>query len=310
MRRGVAAAILAVAAAAAAAAAVIVAVTASGPGGPGHGAGPARPARARAGAAASYYLSLGDSLSRGVQPDRAGASVPTGQGYPDQLYAMLRPGHPGLRLVKLGCPGETTGTMIHGGICRYRAGSQLAAAVRFLRAHRGRVSLITIDIGANDPNSCIFHPSLGSAARCVQSTIPGAVRNLATILRTLRAAAGPRVRVIGMSYYVPELAEWRNGLVGQALARLSERLAAGYNNLLAGAYAAAGARVADVAGAFRTADFAGQVSLPAAGPVPRNVALICSWTWACARPPRGPNQHANSAGYRVIARAFRQADLR
>jgi hypothetical protein len=43
--------------------------------------------------------------------------------------------------------------------------------------------------------------------------------------------------------------------------------------------------------------------------VPRNVALICTWTWACARPPRGPNEHANSAGYRVIARAFRQAVL-
>ena len=223
---------------------------------------------------------------------------------------MLRPGDRALRLVKLGCPSETTGTMLHGGICRYRAGSQLAAAVRFLRAHRGRVSLVTIDIGANDPNSCIFHPSLGNAARCVESTIPGAVRNLARILRTLRAAAGPGVRIIGMSYYVPELAEWRNGLVGQAMARLSERLAAGYNNLLAGAYSTAGARVADVAGAFRSADFAGQVSLPAAGPVPRNVSLICSWTWACARPPRGPNQHANSAGYRVIARAFRQADLR
>jgi hypothetical protein len=51
------------------------------------------------------------------------------------------------------------------------------------------------------------------------------------------------------------------------------------------------------------------VAGPAAGPVPRNVALICTWTWACARPPRGPSEHANSAGYRVIARAFRQADL-
>jgi hypothetical protein len=112
-----------------------------------------------------------------------------------------------------------------------------------------------------------------------------------------------------MSYYVPELAEWRNGLAGRVLARLSEQLAAGYNHLLAGAYAAAGARVADVAGAFRTADFTSQASGPAAGPVPRSVALLCTWTWACARPPRGPNEHANSAGYRVIARAFRQAGL-
>ena len=38
---------------------------------------------------ATYYLALGDSLSQGVQPDAAGTSVPTGQGYPDQLYACL-----------------------------------------------------------------------------------------------------------------------------------------------------------------------------------------------------------------------------
>src|ERR1700684_457052 len=80
-------------------------------------------------APASYYLALGDSLSQGVQPNAAGTSVETRQGYAIQVYAALLPGHPGLRLVKLGCPGETTSTMIHGGICRYRGGSQLAAAV-------------------------------------------------------------------------------------------------------------------------------------------------------------------------------------
>src|ERR1700679_464567 len=79
-------------------------------------------------APASYYLALGDSLSQGVQPDSAGTSVETGQGYADQLYAMLRRSQPALRLVKLGCPGETTATMIHGGICKYGDGSQLGAA--------------------------------------------------------------------------------------------------------------------------------------------------------------------------------------
>lgn len=64
----------------------------------------------------SYYLALGDSLSQGVQPDAAGASVETGQGYPDLVYATLLASHPALRLVRLGCPGETTQTMMHGGI--------------------------------------------------------------------------------------------------------------------------------------------------------------------------------------------------
>lgn len=55
-------------------------------------------------AAASYYLSLGDSLAQGVQPNAAGTDVETNRGYPNQLYAALRPGDPGLQLVKLGCP--------------------------------------------------------------------------------------------------------------------------------------------------------------------------------------------------------------
>jgi hypothetical protein len=37
------------------------------------------------------------------------------------------------------------------------------------------------------------------------------------------------------------------------------------------------------------------------------VARICTWTWECAAPPVGPNEHANQAGYAVIARTFRAA---
>src|SRR5579862_5239328 len=134
--------------------------------------GPARSSRpAVRTVPANYYLALGDSLSQGVQPDAAGTSVETGQGYPDQLYAMLRPSQPTLRLVKLGCPGETTATMIHGGICRYPAGSQLAAAVAFLTAHRGHVRLVTIDIGANDPEDCGW-TSLPSITHCVGTDFP------------------------------------------------------------------------------------------------------------------------------------------
>ena len=47
--------------------------------------------------------------------------------------------------------------------------------------------------------------------------------------------------------------------------------------------------------------------MPGIGQVPRNVALVCQWTWECVAPPRGPDQHANEAGYGVIARTFLQA---
>jgi lysophospholipase L1-like esterase len=256
--------------------------------------------------ATTYYLALGDSLSQGVQPDSAGTSVETRQGYANQLYAMLRRSQPSLRLVKLGCPSETTATMIHGGICHYPGGSQLAAAVAFLSAHRGQVRLVTIDIGANDPEDCSLS-SLDTIATCVKTDIPAAVSNLDTILARLRAAAGPDVRIVGMSYYLPALAEWRNGPPGQAIAWVSERLAVAYNDVLDGAYASSGVRVANVFGAFQTSNFGNPATVPGIGTVPRNVALICQWTWECANPPRGPNQHANQAGYGVIARAFLSA---
>jgi lysophospholipase L1-like esterase len=248
----------------------------------------------------SYYLALGDSLSRGVQPDAAGASVPTAQGYPDLVYATLRASHPALRLVRLGCPGETTQTMMHGGICHYSAGSQLAAATAFLRAHRGHVFLVTIDIGANDLEDCGSEPSLTKLASCM-GQLPKATANVAGILASLRAAAGPGVRIVGMNYYLPALAEWRSGLLGHMTAQLSEKFAVAYDDLLKRAYGQAGITVADVFGAFETTNFGDPVTVPGVGSVPRNVARICQWTWECAAPPRGPNQHANAAGYRVMA---------
>jgi hypothetical protein len=112
---------------------------------------------------------------------------------------------------------------------------------------------------------------------------------------------------VGMSYYLPELAEWRDGVVGHAIAWASERLAVAYNDLLDQAYDQAHVKVADIFGAFDTSDFGNPVTLPGVGSVPRNVARICEWTWECAPRPRGPNQHANPAGYRVIASAILRA---
>ena len=101
-----------------------------------------------------HYLALGDSLAVGIQPDASGTNVPTDQGYPDQLAAMLQWRDRDLWLVKLGCSGDTMmGFVINGGICSYPGGgTQLTAAAQFLRQHRGQVGLVTIDIGANDLN--------------------------------------------------------------------------------------------------------------------------------------------------------------
>jgi lysophospholipase L1-like esterase len=274
-------------------------------------------------ASTSFYLSLGDSLAQGVQPSLAGNDVVTPRGYPDLLAARLQPRLPHLRLVKLGCPGETTVTMISGGICSYPAGSQLGQAVKFLRSHRGRTALVTIDIGGNDPNSCVLGQSPASILPCLSSRIPQTGRNLSAIMARLRSAAGPRVTIVGMTYYVPELGLWRDGQSGRRIAILTGAIAAGANQMMTVRYRHYGARVADVFAAFHTEDFGNRAKAAnqpgqadrarqaryasrAASPafVPPNVAAICALTWMCAQPPRGPNEHANDAGYRVIARAF------
>jgi lysophospholipase L1-like esterase len=258
----------------------------------------------------AYYLSLGDSLAQGIQPNQYGQDKPTASGYPDQLARRLRGGIGDLQLVKLGCSGETTSTMIHGGICRYPAGSQLAEATSFLRSHHGEVALITIDIGANDPNSCVLRARPATVLPCMTGRIRHTEGNLSFILARLRAAAGPRVLLVGMTYYVPELGLWNSDPTGKEIAVITDDFASTVNRQLTTRYERYGARVANVFGAFRSADFTfgrpvtqsgGQGQMPA-GPV--NVSIICALTWMCVQPPQGPNEHANDAGYRVIAGAF------
>ncbi|HSV68225.1 MAG TPA: SGNH/GDSL hydrolase family protein [Mycobacteriales bacterium] len=259
-------------------------------------------APAGAGHGASYYLSLGDSLSVGVQPDAGGHNQLTDDGYADQLYARLAESDRRLRLVKLGCSGETTSTLLDGGICDYgAAGSQLAAAVAFLRAHRGRVELVTIDVGANDITPCATPAGIDAA--CVVRVLALLSANLTRIMAGLRAVA-PHVEIRAMTYYDPFLAAWLTGPSGQALAVASIGLTVVLNATLSGVYLRYGARIVDVQGAFSTTDLATQVPGPGGSAIPLAVARICAWTWMCAPAPVGPNVHANKAGYAVIADAF------
>lgn len=259
--------------------------------------------------ALSYYVSLGDSLAQGVQPTSKGVDIRTRYGYPNQLYTALHPGNPGLRLEKLGCPGETTTTMLKGGICKYADGSQLAQAVAFLKAHAGHIQLVTIDIGANDLNPCLVLTSLPKLIACLNKQIPLAVRNLSTIMGALRKA-DPKGKIIGMSYYDPELADWLLGTkAARTLAEDSIALATAFNGQLGGVYKHFGAPVANVFKAFGTTLFKQHSTLPAFGVLPRDVALICSYTWECAAKPVGPNEHANILGYGLIANTFLTTDL-
>jgi lysophospholipase L1-like esterase len=250
--------------------------------------------------AVHYYLSLGNSLAASFQPNGDDT-----HGYAEQLYASLVAADPKLKLVKLGCGGESTVSMRFGsqyptvvlscGYPRdykdlYPKGTQLTEAVSFLQAHKGKVALVTIDIGSNDLSrfdaqgnivSCLFEQA-GCATQTARM-----VANLSAILAELRAAAGPDVPIVGMSYYdvfAPLCVS------DPSLLFVCSRVDA-YNVTLIDTYAAAGDPVADVAGAFENDNLVNAA------------AHVCAWTWFCSI----SNVHPNTAGYGVIAQAYLDA---
>jgi lysophospholipase L1-like esterase len=241
----------------------------------------------------TYYLALGDSLAVGVQPSGHG-DVNTNQGYADDLYALYRLRVPGLRLAKLGCSGETSTTMIQGGICYPVGGGQLDAAVAFLATHR--VALITLDIGGDDVYQCYQSADISS---CVSGALPTLGSNLVYILGRLRLAAG-KTPIIAMNYYDPFLAVWVDGTAGKTLAEESVPATDGFNEVLEGVYGSFHVPVADVAKAFRVDSTALVPDLN----IPVSTLLALTWTWMGAPAPFGPDIHPNAAGYVVIAGAF------
>jgi len=197
--------------------------------------------------------------------------------------------------------------MINGGICTYPMGSQLKQAVAFISKHHASIKLITIDIGANDLNPCVALTDPTKLLKCLEKAFNVIGTNLATIMATLTAAGGSNLPpTIGMNYYDPSLANWLKGTAaGKALAKASVPLAQGFASLLSGIYTNFGAKVADVLTAFQTAaPFTQKVTLGGFGKIPLNVAMICTYTWECTAPPVGPNIHANTLGYGIIANAF------
>ena len=161
-----------------------------------------------------YYVSLGDSLSQGVQPNVSGLSLETNQGYADQLYAILRGRMPNLKLVKFGCPGDTTTSLLTGKgnaalakffKCNRTGGSQLTAAQRFFKAHhkRGEVVLVTLDIGANDVDGCTA-PGV-NVGKCV-ATGQSNIKNLTPkILSGIRTSVAKGTKLAAMTLYDPVL---------------------------------------------------------------------------------------------------------
>src|SRR5215471_386570 len=143
-----------------------------------------------------HYLALGDSLAVG--------------GYATPLFAVLQ--EEGTKdLTNFGCGGETSTTFIIGGCPSKLAPPgfvQLDAAVAFLQAHPGKVSPVTLDIGAEvgtrniDPTTCTINVSgFDADLATLDANLTG------MILPALQAALTVDGRVTGsivmMNYYDP-----------------------------------------------------------------------------------------------------------
>ncbi|MCZ6739397.1 MAG: SGNH/GDSL hydrolase family protein, partial [Actinobacteria bacterium] len=277
------------------------------------------------------YLSLGTSLSAGTLADVDGTSQPfTNKSFTDQLYPRLRKHFGGqLEHVKLGCPGETSNSMMTGmfvlgaddppdadafmnaptpSVCSdsgpfpiYASGTQLGDALATLDG--GSVELVTIDMGANDALRTLNGCGINSA--CIATGLGFSLVNLQSILSDIRAVySGP---IIGMTYYNPNLAAIVNpdvdtsGLPPEVFAAITNGLTADYNNGLEAVYGAFGVMVADVETAFDTQNFGDADG----NGVPDNVDMICALTDMCpSKPGASPNIHPNPRGYLFMSRVF------
>jgi lysophospholipase L1-like esterase len=239
----------------------------------------------------SYYLALGDSITYGIQPDKPAAVAPSAYdtGYVDVVAARLRKRSPGIAVVNYGCPGESTVTFRRGG-CPWLAegrklhdafrGSQLAAAVSFLRAHPGEVSPITVTLFGNDWFPVLLDRCKGEVA-CARKRAPGATASFASrltsILQRLRAAA-PTAEIVVTGAWNP---------VPDHLAQL-KAVYRSFDASIARAAAASQARVAKTLPVFNPP-----------GSVRAQQARLCAFSFICSK----GDPHPTNAGYRALANA-------
>ncbi|HVC14800.1 MAG TPA: hypothetical protein VND62_08075 [Acidimicrobiales bacterium] len=277
--------------------------------------GPGVPPIPGATAEGPFYLAVGASESLGVQPrrdvagdhgeeargDYSHAGAPTRLGYANDVVRAERSRWPGLHLVQLGCSGITAQGSVDGaGPCAYPAGSQVATAVQFLRAHKGGTVLASVDLGYNDLWPCLVHRRVNRV--CVHATFRAVRQVIPEILRRLRAAGGRRTVIVGLEHNDPVLADWLHRGPGRTFAERTIPILRKFNQELSKLYRAGGGEVANVPRLWRVGS-SHMVPLAGHGQVPADVATVCKDSWACSL----GNVHPNAAGYRKIAAAITAA---
>lgn len=248
-----------------------------------------------------YYVSLGDSYSVGYQPGKGATSGYTGYVSEKTNLALINFGCAGATslsiLDTIGCPDPLPHTK---GAFSYTTSTQAAAAEAFIRAHRRHIGLITVSIGGNDVTSCATN---ANPILCVATAVKEISTNVTALATGLRASAGPKIPIIGLTYPDVILGDYVFPSLPATTARvtLAQLSVTAFRSLinptLSQAYAQANARFIDVTsatGAF--IPLTKTTSYKPYGKIPVAVARVCTFTWFCAQ----GNIHATTKGYKLI----------
>lgn len=228
------------------------------------------------------YLALGDSLAFGYQPNFDWAN-----GYASVFFNALTK-HGVQHYDNLACPDENSNSMINGG-CPYAllhkfiySGSQLQAAVRYLRERAGQVSPVTLDIGANDliPDLNLNNCTINAKWQSDLATLDNNLKNV--ILPQLGAAMTVNGQMTGdlivLNYYDPYQDRCPGTLAN--IQALNQHLAA------------------DISGHAILVDIYGAFAAPITSDTPTPVSHLCVYTWMCSA---SKNIHPNQVGYSLMA---------
>lgn len=261
-------------------------------------------ARVTSSPVSGFYLAIGASSSLGVQPTGIPAhnGHRTNSGYANDVVAFGASRGVTLTLRQVGCPGETARSMLQAkDACYEPPDGQLHTAINFLGNNSEEDGLVTIDIGFNDVRKCMLNDAMN--VTCANQGLNDVRNNLPIVLQRLQGAAGPHVHFIGLLYADPFTSDYLLGPSGITPAVFSLHVIGELNAALTKAYGTANIAMANVPGAFKIQN-GDRVPLNNVGIVPENVAYTCDFTWMCAAPPWGPDDHPNNAGYRLIANAI------
>lgn len=253
---------------------------------------------------AKLYVALGDSYAAGYQPGMGS----TRNGYVYQVPGLALARGYSLTAVNFGCSGATTGSLISAvgcpseglgpGASGYSGQTQLKAATRYIATNRARIALITVSIGGNDVTACA---SPSAAKDCTAKASAGIRRNVTSIAKQLRVAAGPKPVIVGTTYPDVMLGAWVNpgGPIAQAMALKSAVDFKGLiNPALAAGYRSGKGLLTDVtAGTGAYGSMKTMVNLAPYGLIPRPVAEVCRLSFFCDQ----GDIHLKTVGYAKVA---------